>query len=177
LALALALSVIASTGVSIVILARMIYGMASHRVLPSILGNVSPRFATPAIASVVVGVVLVAVTWIYLLSGSIANAFTQLIDVTGVLYASFYILTAFSAIVYYRRRIFSNAWDAVLVGILPLAAAGFLVWIVIRSWQNAPASQRWSLFGILVAGIVLMLIARYGLRSSFFRIPRESAPR
>ena len=177
MALALALSVIASTGVSIVILARMIYGMASHRVLPSILGNVSPRFATPAIASVVVGVVLVAVTWIYLLSGSIANAFTQLIDVTGVLYASFYILTAFSAIVYYRRRIFSNAWDAVLVGILPLAAAGFLVWIVIRSWQNAPGSQRWSLFGIVMAGVALMLVARYILRSPFFRIPRESAPR
>src|SRR5215471_9618335 len=57
MAFALALSVIASTGVSIVILARMIYGMASHRVLPSILGNVSLRFATPAIASVVVGVI------------------------------------------------------------------------------------------------------------------------
>jgi len=177
MALALALSVIASTGVSIVILARMIYGMASHRVLPSILGNVSPRFATPAVASVVVGVILVAVTWVYLLSGSIANAFTQLIDVTGVLYASFYILTALSAIVYYRRRIFGNAWDAVLVGILPLAAAGFLVWIVARSWQNAPASQRWSLFGIVSAGVVLMLVARYLLRSPFFRIPRESAPR
>ena len=34
MALALALWVIASTGVGIVILARMIYGMASHRVLP-----------------------------------------------------------------------------------------------------------------------------------------------
>jgi amino acid transporter len=177
MALALALSVIASTGVSIVILARMIYGMASHRVLPLVLGNVSPRYATPAVASVVVGVILVAVTWIYLLSGSIANAFTQLIDVTGVLYASFYILTAFSAIVYYRRRIFSNAWDAVLVGILPLASAGFLVWIVVRSWQNAPGSQRWSLFGIVMAGVALMLVARYILRSPFFRIPRESAPR
>ena len=55
MALALALSVIASTGVSIVILARMIYGMASDRAPPSILGNVSPRFATPAgVASVVV---------------------------------------------------------------------------------------------------------------------------
>jgi len=177
MALALALSVIASTGVSIVILARMIYGMASHRVLPAVLGNVSPRFATPVVASVVVGVILIAVTWVYLLSGSIANAFTQLINVTGVLYASFYILTALSAIVYYRRRIFGNAWDALLVGILPLAAAGFLVWIVIKSWQNAPGSQRWSLFGIVLAGVVLMLVARFGLRSSFFQIPRESAPR
>ena len=176
MALALALSVIASTGVSIVILARMIYGMASHRVLPSVLGNVSPRFATPAVASVVVGVILVAVTWVYLLSSSIANAFTQLIDVTGVLYASFYILTALSAIVYYRRRVFSNAWDAVLVGILPLAAAGFLVWIVIKSSQNAPASQRWSLFGILRAGVALMLVARFVLRSPVLPDPARERP-
>src|SRR5271157_6273326 len=62
MALALALSVIASTGVSIVIIARMLYGMASHRVLPTILGNVSTRFSTPAIASIVVGAVLVAIT-------------------------------------------------------------------------------------------------------------------
>ena len=175
MALALALSVIASTGVSIVILARMIYGMASHRVLPPVLGLVSPRFATPAVASVVVGLILIAVTWVYLLSSSIANAFTQLIDLTGVLYASFYILTALSAIVYYRRRVFSNAWDAVLVGILPVAAAGFLTWIVVKSTQNAAASQKWSLIGIVGAGVVLMFVARFVLRSPFFQIPRESA--
>jgi amino acid transporter len=177
MALALALSVIASTGVSIVILARMIYGMASHRVLPAILGNVSTRFATPAIASIVIGAILIAVTWVYLLSSSIANAFTALIDVSGVLYASFYLLTALSAIVYYRRRIFSNVWDAVLVGILPLASTAFLVWIVTKSYQNAPQSQRWSLIGILAAGVFLMAIARFVLRSPFFQIPRESAAR
>ena len=104
------------------------------------------RYATPAVASIVVGVILIAVTWVYLLSSSVANVFTQLIDVTGILYAGFYILTAFSAIVYYRRRVFSNAWDALLVGILPLAAAGFLVWIVVKSLQSAPRSRsgRWS---------------------------------
>ena len=177
MALALALSVIASTGVSIVILARMLYGMASHRVLPAILGDVSPRFATPAVASIVIGVILIAVTWVYLLSSSLANAFTSLIDVSGVLYASFYLLTALSAIVYYRRRIFSNAWDAVLIGILPVAAAGFLVWIVVKSFQNAPASQRWSLIGVTAAGVILMLVARFVLRSPFFQIHRESAAR
>jgi amino acid transporter len=177
MALALALSVIASTGVSIVILARMIYGMASHRVLPAILGQVNTRFATPAVASIVIGVILIAVTWVYLLSSSIANAFTSLIDVSGVLYASFYLLTATSAIAYYRRRIFSNAWDAVLVGVLPLAATGFLIWIVSKSWLNAPASQRWSLIGIVAAGMILMFVARFVLRSQFFHIQRESAAR
>jgi amino acid transporter len=177
MALALALSVIASTGVSIVILARMLYGMASHRVLPAILGNVNTRFATPAIASIVIGIILIAVTWVYLLASSVANAFTALIDVSGVLYASFYLLTATSAIVYYRRRIFSNVWDGVLVGILPLAATGFLVWIVVKSVQNAPQSQRWSLIGVVAAGLVLMLAARFILRSPFFRIRLESATR
>ena len=177
MALALALSVIASTGVSIVILARMIYGMASHRVLPAILGQVNSRFATPAVASIVIGVILIAVTWVYLLSSSIANAFTSLIDVSGVLYASFYLLTATSAIAYYRRRIFSNAWDAVLVGILPLAATAFLVWIVSKSWLNAPASQRWSLIGIVAAG--RDPDARRAFRPAFAVLPhpaRERAP-
>jgi amino acid transporter len=177
MAFALALSVIASTGVSIVILARMAYGMASHRVLPPILGNVNRRFATPAVASVVVGVVFAAVTWVYLLSSSIANAFTALINGSGVLYASFYVLTALSAVVYYRRRIFSNVWDAVLVGILPVAGAGFLTWVIVKSVMNAPNSQRWALVGILASGVLVMLIARFVLRSPFFRIPRESASR
>ncbi len=177
MALALALSVIASTGVSIVILARMLYGMASHRVLPAMLSNVSPRFATPAIASIVIGVILIAVTWVYLLSSSIASAFTALIDVSGVLYASFYLLTGLASIAYYIRRVRSNAWDAVLVGVLPLAASAFLVWVVVKSWQNAPASQRWALVGTVVVGVIMMLVARFGLRSQFFHIQRERAPR
>jgi len=92
MALALALSVIATTGVSIVILARIMYAMASHRVLPAFLGKVSPRFKTPAAGSILTSLTLIAILWAYLLSSSIASAFTQLIDVTGILTAGFYIL-------------------------------------------------------------------------------------
>jgi amino acid transporter len=177
MAFALALSVAACTGVAIVILARMIYGMASHRVLPPVLGNVNLRFATPAIASIVVGVILIVVTWVYLLSGSIASVFTQLISVTGLLCISYYVLTALAAMVYYRRRIMSNLWDALLVGILPVAAVIFLGWIAVKSLLAAPASQLWSLVGVGAAGIVLLFIARFVLRSQFFATPRESAGR
>jgi amino acid transporter len=176
MALALALSVIATTGVSIVILARIMYGMASHRVLPAFLGKVSPRFKTPATGSILTGLILIAILWAYLLSSSIASAFTQLIDVTGILTASFYILTALATIMYYRRRVFSDAWDALLAGILPFAAAAFLAWIVFRSLQAAPASQRLSVAGIIGVGVVLMLVARYVLQSEFFGITRETAP-
>jgi len=175
MALALALSVIACTGVAVVILARMIYGMANHRVLPPFLGNVSTRFSTPAAASIVVGVTLIVVTWVYLLSGSIANVFTQLINVTGLLCAAYYILTALAAIVYYRRRIFGQVWDAMLAGVFPAGAIAFLGWIVVKSIIAAPMSQLWSLAGVGITGIVLMLVARFILRPQFFNTQRESA--
>jgi amino acid transporter len=175
MALALALSVIASTGTGIVVLGRMAYGMARRRVLPPLLSVVHSRFSTPAIAALIIGVILIAATWVYLLSSSIANAFTQLIDVTGLLYASFYILTAISAMVYFRRRILSNAADLVLVGVLPLGAAAFLVWLLIKSLLAAPAPQLWSVAGVVASGVVLLFVARFVLRSPFFQLPRESA--
>jgi amino acid transporter len=174
MAFALALSVIACGGIAIVILARMIYGMASHRVLPPFLGNVNLRFSTPATASIIVGMILIAVTWVYLLSGSIANVFTQLISVTGLLCAAYYILTALAAMVYYRRRIASSAWDALLVGILPLGAVAFLGWVVVKSLMAAPPSQIWSLAGVAGAGVLLLFVARVVLRSPFFSISQES---
>jgi hypothetical protein len=36
-----------------------------------------------------------------------------------------------------------SAWDALILGILPAGAAGFLGWIVARSLQAAPATQTW----------------------------------
>jgi amino acid transporter len=173
MALSLALSVIATTGTGIVLTARIIYGMASYRALPVFLANVSRRFATPVAASVITGLLIIALTWIYLLTTSVQSAFGDVVAVTGLLFAVFYILTALATMVYYRRRVLTSAWDALILGILPLAAAGFLGWIVAKSLQAAPAPQIWSLTGTIAAGLVLMLVARFGLRSPFFHIRRE----
>ncbi len=45
-----------------------------------------------------------------------------------------------------------------------------------KSLQAAPGSQIWSLVGIVAAGLILMLAARFILRSPFFHIHRESDP-
>ena len=47
-----------------------------------------------------------------------------MIAVSALLYAVFYIFTAVTAVVYYWRRVFSNVLDAVILGVLPVAAAG-----------------------------------------------------
>jgi amino acid transporter len=177
MAFGLALSVIATTGVGIVLGARVIYGMASHRVLPPFLGNVSRRFTTPVAASLAVGVVLLGGTWAYLLSTSLANAFNDAIAVTALLYAAFYILTALAAIMYYWRRVFSNFLDGIILGVLPLAAAGFLGWLLVKSLAAATGPQIWSLVGIMAVGVILMLVARLVLRPQFFHLRRETEGR
>ncbi len=111
MALSIALSVIATTGTGIVLSARIAYGMASYRALPGFLSNVSRKYATPAIASVVVGVLLIGIFWIYMLATTVQNAFYDVIDTTGLLFAIFYIMTALAMIVYYRRRVFGGFWD------------------------------------------------------------------
>jgi amino acid transporter len=173
-AVALALSVIAATGAGIVLSARIAYGIASYRALPGVLANVSSRFRTPAVATVVAAVVLLALGWVYLLTTSVQHAFSYVLNNTGILYATFYCVTAISAVVYYRRRIMSNWADAITVGILPIAAVVFLGWIAIKSILGAPAAQNYSLLGFVVIGIILIFVARFVLRSPFFKIKRES---
>ena len=177
MALSIALSVIATTGTGIVLGARIVYGMASYRALPGFLSNVSRRYSTPATASILVGLLIIVLSAVYFLATSVENAFYDVIDVTGFLFSVFYIMTALASMVYYRRRVFSSAWDFLILGLLPLGAAVFLGWVLGKSMASAPASQNWSMVGIVVVGIVLMIVARFGWRSSFFQIRRESDTR
>ena len=175
MALAIALSVIATTGTGIVLSSRIAYGMASYRALPGFLSNVSRRYHTPVAASIIVGLLLIALTWVYLLATPVQDAFSNVIDTTGLLFAMFYILTALATVVYYRRRVFSSFGDFLSLGLLPLGAAGFLGWMFYKSVQDADPPQIWSLIGIIGLGLIMMLSARFILRSPFFHIRRESA--
>ena len=175
MALALALSVIATTGTGIVLTARIIYGMASYRVLPEFLSNVSRRFATPVAASIIVGLLLIGLTC-GVPADHLGAERVQRRDrgdrpaVRDLLHPD----RAGDHDFYYRRRVFTSVWDSVILGILPLGAAGFLGWIVVKSLAAPPRrrSGRWSASSSL--GVVLMLAARFILRSPFFQIRRES---
>jgi amino acid transporter len=179
-AVAIALSVIAGTGTGIVLGARIVYGMASYRALPEFLARVSPRFSTPVTSSVVVGVLIAALSAVYLLATSVQNAFGDIIAILGDLLAILYILTTLAALTYYRRRIIASWRDAIIVGVLPLGAAGFLGWVLYKNISSAWDSARpqvWTLLGVVASGLVMMVIARFVLRSVFFRLPRESESR
>jgi amino acid transporter len=174
MALSIALSAIASTGTGTVVTARIVYGMARRQVLPSFLGTVSGRFATPVGASLVVGLLVIAITWVYLLATTVQASFSDVVDDTGLLFSVFYILTALATLTYYRRRVLAGAWDRVSLGLLPVGAAAFLGWVVVKSMLTEPASQNWSMLGIVSVGVILMLAVRLVMKPAFFGISRES---
>jgi amino acid transporter len=175
MALAIALSVTATTGTGIVLTSRIVYGMASWRVLPPFLGNVSRRFSTPVPASVAVWALIIAVIWVYLLATGITNVLSEVVAVAGLLAALFYVLTAAAMMVFYRRRVLATVRDSFAVGVLPLAASGFLGWVVFRSLQQAAAAEKWTITAIIATGLAMMLTARFGLKSPFFAITRETS--
>jgi len=174
-AFAVALSVVAATLAGIVLTARITYGMASYRVLPSFLADVSPRFRTPVAPTLIAGVFLLVVSSISIYASSVGNAIGDVIDVTGWLYGSFYLLTVLAAIAYFRRLIFTKLGDAITVGILALGAVAFLGWAIWNSIAEAGEAVRYSFAGVVVAGILLMFSARFVQHSPFFSVQLESA--
>lgn len=174
MAAAIALSVIATTGVGIALTARIMFGMASWRALPTFLANVSRRFATPVAASVLTAVLLLGLFWVYILGTSLANVFGDLISVSGWLTIMFYILTALAMTVFYRRNILTGPRNVLTIGLLPLASVGFLGWVLVRSFQFATSAQKWSMAAVIGVGVILMLLARFAWRSPFFHVNIES---
>jgi len=174
MAAAIALSVIATTGVGIALTARIMFGMASWQALPSFLASVSRRFATPVAASVLTAVLLLGLIWVYILGTSLANAFGDLLSVSSWLTIAFYILTALAMTVFYRRSIFASPRNILTIGVLPLAAVAFLGWVLVRSFQVATSAQKWSMVAVIAVGVVLLLLARFVWRSPFFGVTRES---
>jgi hypothetical protein len=46
--------------------------------------------------------------------------------------------------------------------------------MVVKTLIGAPGAQQYSLLGVVVAGLLLMLVAKFVLKSPFFAIQRES---
>ncbi len=174
MALALVVSVIATTATGIVLTARIVYAMARERVLPAVLTQVSERFSTPVVASVLVGLVVLAISWSYLLTTSVQGAFDSIIAVAGILFAVFYLATGVATVVFYRRLVVANIKNVITLGILPMGAVGFLAWVVVESLLTAFDGLLWSFVGIVAVGLVLLVFARLGAGAQFFRLSRQS---
>jgi amino acid transporter len=175
LSFAVMISVLATTQVAIIGTARVAYSMARDRVLPRRIGIISERYRTPALATLLLGGSMIVLGVVDVFATSVASAMAVIINSSGVLYSIFYAVTGLAAAWYYRRLIFQSVKNAIILGLLPLAGAGLLIWVTVKGTQALTDAERWSLLGVGVAGVIMMIRAATVYRAPIFKAELETA--
>jgi amino acid transporter len=176
--LAVALSALGSTLASLVSGVRVTFAMGSDGVLPRAFGRTDARFKTPVLATVIIGVIASIGVWLYTFgSSSVVDSFDTVVSVDGLLFAVYYALTGIATAVYYRKLASTSAWNVIHIAVFPLAAAGFLAYIVVRSVEGlggCTGRDLVSLYIMLGIGVAIMLYVRFADGSDYFNLPRET---
>ncbi len=180
-------SAAASTQTTILPTARTTLSMARANAMPKSLGKVHPRFLTPHVSTVLMGVA--SILWYVGLTLVSEDILFDSLAALGLM-ISFYIgLTGFACAIYYRREIFRSVKNFFFVGLGPLIGGLILFYLLIKNGielsdpANSESGNSW--FGIgpplviavffLVLGVLLMFV-QWRAMPSFFRRKREVAP-
>jgi amino acid transporter len=172
---AVVISVLATTQVAIIGTSRVAYSMARDRVLPRRLGSISPRYRTPAFATLLLGGSMIVLALIDVFATSVSSAMTTIINTSGVLYAIFYAVTGIAAAWYYRRLLFQSAKNAIVLGVLPLAGAALLIWVAVKGTQALTQGEKNALIVIAVLGLIMMVVAARVYKAPIFKARIETA--
>jgi amino acid transporter len=167
---------LASLQAAIVSSSRISFAMGRDRVFPRWFGAVNERYRTPWNATILLGLLNVVFLWASTLIGSIGQALDDIVSTLGLMAAIFYLLTAATAVWYYRRSIAANAGNFVLGGILPGLGAAFMAFVIIYSLATDSLNgvEIAFGFGLAVFGLVLSVIAQRVGKSRFYSDPMSS---
>jgi len=114
----------ASTQTTILPTARTALSMGAYRALPPSFTRIHPRFLTPTIATVVMGIVSAVFYVLFTLISS--NLLLALIGSVGLMIAFYYGLTGFACVWFYRRNLTSSVRNLVMQGVLPFVGGAIL---------------------------------------------------
>ena len=167
---------LASLQAAIVSSSRISFAMGRDRVFPRWFGAVSEKHRTPWNATILLGLLNVVFLWGSTLIGSIGRALNDIVSTLGLMAASFYLLTAGTAVWYYRRSILANAGNLVLGGILPGLGAAFMAFVIIYSLATGSLNgiEITFGFGLALFGLVLSVISKRVGKSVFYTEPMTS---
>ncbi len=167
---------LASLQAAIVSSSRISFAMGRDRVFPRWFGVVSDKHGTPWNATILLGLLNVVFLWGSTLIGPIGKALGDIVSTLGLMAAIFYLLTAGTAVWFYRRTITESAGNFVLGGILPGLGAAFMAFVIIYSLATGSLNgiEIAFGFGLALIGLVLSFVAKYAGRSPFYTEPMTS---
>jgi len=167
---------LASLQAAIVSSSRISFAMGRDRVFPRFFDNVHPRYLTPWNATILLGLLNVVFLWGTTLFSSIGTALTNIVDTLGLMAATFYFLTASTAVWYYRRAITQSVGNFVLGGILPGFGAAFMLFVIVYELATGAltGAEIGLGFGLALAAIPLSFIAKAVGHAKFYSDPTTS---
>jgi amino acid transporter len=171
-------SAAASTQTTILPTARTTLSMAAYGALPESFAKIHPRYLTPTVSTVVMGVISIAL-YIPLNYISAGNPIADAVTAIGLYIAFYYGLTAFSCVWYYRHTLTSSAWSLWMRGVLPglggliMYAAGFYSlqsdWVADNSYTTWTVPVlHWQIGGTFIIAVLAAAAGVIGF--AFMRI-------
>jgi amino acid transporter len=187
--LAIVTSALASTQTTILPASRTSLSMARAGAMPEPLGRVHPRFYTPHVSTVVIG--LLATIWYVAVSAFSENFLFDTLSALSLMIAFYYALSGLACVIYYRRELAKSVRNFVFIGLAPLIGAGLLGFLFVRALidfrdpESAYTQDGLELLGFqlpaiiglgfLLLGFVLLVLWRLGGHERFFgRRPFEA---
>src|SRR6266704_3465248 len=174
-------SAAASTQTTILPTARTTLSMAAYKALPKSFATVHPRFMTPTVSTVAMGVISIVVYVGLNYSSNGIGVIGDAVIAIGLYIAFYYGLTGFACAWYYRKNLTSSTRNLFMQGILPVAGGLILYflggWSVWLDYDVATANDytMWTVPGLhwqiggafviavasLIVGILFFLYCRY----------------
>jgi amino acid transporter len=171
----------ASTQTTILPTARTTLSMAAYKAIPAAFAKIHPRYLTPTVSTIVMGVVSIAlyIPFNYIAGG---NPIGDAVTAIGLYIAFYYGLTALSCVWYYRKTLTSSARNLWMQGILP--ALGWLImwgagiYSLQSDWVATNSLTSWTIPGLHweVGGIFLIALGAALVGVLGFIFMRVTAP-
>lgn len=189
LIIAVLTSASASTQTTILPTARTTLSMARFGAMPKKLGDIHPRYLTPATSTILMGVV--SLIWTLFIINISTNILADSITGLGFQIAFYYGLTGFACTIYYRRELFKSLKNFVMVGIAPTLGGLMLAGIFVKAFSDynttsTEVNYTGGVFGVgtpvaigvglLLLGVVVMVFAQFAYPKFFKRKPEVADP-
>jgi amino acid transporter len=182
-------STIATLQTTLLPSARTAYSMARDGMLGRIWSTIDPRWDTPAIGTIVMGVISALLALGSLALGSSLGAVvTAGVTSIGLLVAFYYGLVGISCAVYYRNALTSNVKGLIFAGVVPVVSAlvlfllaGYLIyqdWTSTNTFAFSATNGKFNVLvpvAILLAGVPALIYQVLVRHPSYMGLPSESA--
>jgi amino acid transporter len=171
--LAVALSTIATLETTLLQVTRTLFSMGRDGVISTRFGHVHPKWRTPYIANIFVGIFALLLFVLSNFLPSVNQVMTDAINSIGLQVVFYYALASISVIVYYRRILLQSITNFLLLCLWPGVAAVFLLVVGILDVPSLDLTTDVIGIGLIAIGIIPLLWGRFVHRPSFYHEPRE----